>query len=94
MRKGDEQVAAHYPDHHLFLCWPTYNKPMAFRALQAYQGNRLVYIGEGSEGCTGDEAFFDLLEQEWHLVEQRRGVSWSGIRDSIMVYERGPEEER
>lgn len=57
---GVAQVAALHADRVLFLCWPPYSDPMAHDALVAYEaagGRTLVYVGEGSGGCTGDDDF-------------------------------------
>jgi hypothetical protein len=93
VREGNHLLAAQHPDRTLFLCWPPYDEEMAYHCLQAYQGQRLVYIGEGDGGCTGDDAFFALLGEAWHLVESHTPVQWSGIHDVIEVYERGHIEE-
>lgn len=92
VRKGGTEKVGEYPDRTLFLCWPPYGSDMACKALQTYQGKRLIYIGEGDGGCTADEDFFQLLESEWHLVDRHIPVQWSGIHDEIEVYERGKEE--
>lgn len=92
VRAGNHLMAAKHPDRTLLLCWPPYDNDMAFLALQAYQGKRLVYIGEGDGGCTADEQFFKLLAEQWHLVSCHTPVQWSGIHDEIEVYERGHEE--
>lgn len=93
VRSGNYLMAAEYPDRTLFLCWPPYEDDMAFQTLQAYQGQRLVYIGEPDGGCTGDDQFFKLLAETWHLVESHTPVQWWGIHDVIEVYERGHVEE-
>lgn len=89
VRSGNHLMAAQHSDRTLFLCWPPYDGDMAYLALQAYQGQRLVYIGESQGGCTGDDQFFALLDEAWHLVESHTPVQWSGIHDVIEVYERG-----
>lgn len=88
VRAGNHLMAAEHSDRTLFLCWPPYEDQMAYHTLQAYQGQRFVYIGEGEGGCTGDDAFFALLDEAWHLVESHTPVQWSGIHDVIEVYER------
>lgn len=93
VRAGNHLMAAEHPDRTLFLCWPPYEGEMANLALQAYQGSRLVYIGECEGGCTADNAFFELLSEQWHLVESHTPVQWSGIHDVIEVYERGKAEQ-
>lgn len=85
---GPEEVAK-YADHALFLCWPPYDKPLAHDALRAYQGDHLFFCGEGDGGCTGDEAFFRLLEDEWERLEFCDShVSYSGINDELTYYTR------
>lgn len=77
----------HHADRTLFLCWPPMSD-MAFQCLKHYKGDRLVYIGESSGGCTGDDAFFDVLENEWQRVDGHKPVQWDGIHDWIEVYTR------
>lgn len=76
-------------DRALFLCWPPYDKDFAYNVLKAYQGNTLIYVGEGEGGCTGDDNFFKLLEKEWEEVAYDDGfTSWSGIHDQLIIYRR------
>jgi hypothetical protein len=65
---------------------------MAYKALKAYTGNKLVYIGENGGGCTADDAFFALLEEKWEEIDEHQPVQWSGIHDWITVYERRQKE--
>ena len=48
----------------------------------------LVYIGEGSGGCTADDEFYDnfveLEDESFHIVA-RNYERWDGIRDSIYI---------
>lgn len=86
--QGDESVLLQHTDRTLFLCWPPYDSDMAMNALNSYTGKRLVYIGEGSGGCTADDAFHDRLEEDWEEVASHEPVQWDGIHDWIYVYER------
>jgi hypothetical protein len=79
-----------HPDRVLFLSWPPYSEPSAYRTLREYKGDRLIYIGEGESGCTADEDFHDLLAKEWHEIASHRPIQWWGLHDDITVYERGP----
>lgn len=72
----------------LFLCWPPYGTSMAFDALSAFKGDSLLYVGENYGGCTGDDAFFDLLSEEWVFEGSHSGVNYFGIHDSVNVYSR------
>jgi len=88
-----ECVVDDHPDRVLFLSWPPYNEPSAFRTLREFQGDRVIYIGEGVGGCTGDEDFHELLESEWHEIASHRPIQWWGLHDDITVFERGPWQE-
>lgn len=89
---GDPTTLKDHPDRTLFLCWPPYDKPMGYECLQNYPGQRIVYIGEGDGGCTGDDEFFTLLERDWHPIAEHAGIQWDGIHDTVQVYERGASE--
>jgi len=88
VREAHTSKLQEHPDRALFLCWPPYGDPMAAECLQSYQGCRLVFIGEGEGGCTGDDTFFEILRAEWHEVAEHRIVQWDAIHDYIWVYER------
>lgn len=64
VHRGDAEDAARFPERSLFMCWP-YMDDMALRALMAYRGETLIYIGEGRGGCTASDEFFDLVDEEW-----------------------------
>lgn len=68
IRVGDAEAARAHPDRTLFLCWPPMTD-MAERALRAYTGRCVAFVGEGAGGCTGSDGFFDLLDREWMSVE-------------------------
>lgn len=85
--KGNHNKTARY-DYPLFLCWPPYEDSMAAKALKAYRGKKLVYIGESEGGCTADDAFFAILSKRWELIDMHRPVQWHGIHDLIEVYVR------
>lgn len=75
-------------DHALFLCWPPHDDGMAWRALSRYRGSRVVYVGEGAGGCTGDDDFHAALDREWELTEVLEIPQWTGLHDAAHVYER------
>lgn len=92
VEKGGTEKAAEHADRTLLLVWPPYDEPMALDALTAYRdagGQRLIYVGEGCGGCTGDEAFHDALEGPgWTEVCSMAMPQWDGINDWFTVYER------
>ena len=67
---GDTDKAAAHADRTLLLVWPPYEDPMAFDAVTAYTeagGQRVIYIGEGSGGCTANDDFFTLMDKECYI---------------------------
>lgn len=77
-------------DWTLLLSWPPYDDPIGAKILTAYRGPRIVYIGEGDNGCCGDDDMWSLLRSGWHEVAEHRPVQWWGLHDWVTVYERGP----
>ena len=86
--EGDESVLSAYPQHSLLLCWPNYHSSFASDALKAFQGQTVLFIGENEGGCTGDQAFFDLLDAQFEFVESVNIPQYYGIRDGLMIFRR------
>lgn len=83
-----EAAVAEYPAKTLMLCWPPYDKPVAYQALRGFKGSRLIYIGEDEYGCTGDRQFFKLLNVGWRLINTLGIPQYEGLHDSVWLYER------
>jgi hypothetical protein len=61
---GDEAVITAYPDRTLLIVWPTRDECWAADAIELYHqigGQRVVYVGEGPGGRTGDDRFHALV---------------------------------
>lgn len=58
---GDHTAVIGHPDRALFLCWPNYDQPHAASAVELYGGDTVIYVGEGTGGCTGDGRLHRLL---------------------------------
>lgn len=86
--EAPDTVAAAGPNVTLLLSWPPYNTGDGTDAVRAYTGSRIIYIGEGEGGCTGDDALHKLLATEWTEVDHHCPVQWWGIHDMIYVYDR------
>jgi hypothetical protein len=101
--QGSERLSKQYSDRALMLCWPPYADPMATDALQVYEGNTLIYIGEDEGGCTADNEFHRLIgasywdsesdqmvkpQSEWTLAEWVNLPQWQGIHDNLYIYTR------
>jgi hypothetical protein len=87
-QEGPHAVRLAGRDRTLLLSWPPYSMPVGAELVAAYQGDRIVYIGEGPYGCCGDEDMWELLEAGWTEVASHRPVQWYGLRDWVTVYER------
>lgn len=77
-----------HPDRTLLLSWPPYSMNIGAETINAYKGNRIVYVGEGEGGCCGSPDMFDVLNEEWEEIAEYRPVQWWGLHDRITVYER------
>jgi len=88
VQDGDEKVLRNYPERSLLMCWPNYNEPFASNCLKNYKGKNVIYIGEGFDGCTGDDAFHKTLDNEWKIIDSHEIPTWDGIHDQLEVYER------
>ncbi len=84
--QGGPGMLHRHPDRTLLLCWPPPMISMAAQCLEAYQGNRFVFIGDYK--CCGNYLFFELLDEDWAVVETHRIAQWREIGDVIVVYER------
>lgn len=74
--------------HTLFLCWPPYENPMAYDAITKFEGENVIYIGEGYEGYTADEKFHDYLFDNFVQVDEVKIPQWWGIYDDMTVWQR------
>lgn len=86
MNKAMEQFGS--SNDVLMLVWPPYNDPLANNALKLFQGNSVIYIGEGGYGCTGDDNFHCSLSEEWEEVKEVDLPQWRGIHDRMFFYNR------
>lgn len=87
-RAGMRYSGAGVDERILFLCWPPYEDPMAAQCLERFHGDTLIYIGEGEGGCTADDKFHEMLDQQWELLENVAIPQWNGLHDSMHIYRR------
>lgn len=88
---GEPEILKQHGDRTLFLCWPPYESDMAYQSLMSYPGSRLIYIGEGDGGCTGDDAFHAEFYEHtgnWEQVATFALPHWDGMHDIVYVYDR------
>jgi len=85
----------------LLVSWPDLDDSFARDCLEAYRGNRFVYVGEGIGGATGDKGFFETLKKHWKLVSsmtihdgdikaftKSSDEETLSLEDSVWVYDR------
>lgn len=82
-------AAAAHPERALMLVWPSWRTDTAARALAAYQGATVAYVGEPRGGQCASDAFFDALAREWSPIATCAIPRWSRTRDALTVYRRG-----
>lgn len=93
MTNGIDYLENNFPEV-VILSWPDYDTSFASDILKVLQkGQTLIYIGEHEGGCTGDDAFFELLQQKTELNEtmtdilQKKSLCWNGVHDTWYVFE-------
>eukprot|EP00397_Hematodinium_sp_SG-2012_P047645 GEMP01054278.1.p1 GENE.GEMP01054278.1~~GEMP01054278.1.p1 ORF type:complete len:239 (+),score=57.54 GEMP01054278.1:19-735(+) len=55
-----------YPERLLLMVYPPPG-PLCSDLLAAYQGDELIYVGEGLGGVNGDDDFFCEIRQRWNI---------------------------
>ena len=104
VQKGGPEKAAEHAERALFLCWPPYNDSFARECVDAYQGDTVIFVGEGRGGCTADDDFFrtmgesswdweneetlEPLSDEWERADEINIPQWDGIHDYLTIYHR------
>lgn len=87
--RDDASAVKHHQDRALLMVWPPYGGEHARHALSVYEGDLLIYAGEGWGGCTADDGFYELLDAEWDEVSVApQHVTWWGIHCRLAAYRR------
>ena len=71
----------------LFLCWPPVSS-FFDKIIPAFKGNKIIYIGEDSGGCTATELFHKKLNKHFECVSDIQIRQWDGIHDHLTMYKR------
>lgn len=79
------EAIAKYPHRSLLTVWPDYDDPWAATALKTYSGDTVLYVGEGSGGCTGDEEFHSLLDLHFPAKTVVEIPQHYGIHDVLHI---------
>lgn len=79
---------ARYPHRTVLCSWPSLDESWLADILPRFRpGQRLLLIGEGRGGCTGNGKLFNTLDG-WIKGPTPRGAlwSWPGIHDTLQVW--------
>ena len=87
VRHGDIDTLSAHEDRALLLSWPPMDDTAA-RAVEAWRGGILVYVGESQGGCTADDAFFGRLEADFEEMECLALPQWPGLHDYVYIHHR------
>jgi len=87
VQKADLEIAKQHPDRALFLCWPPFSTDVALRALRAYEGKTVIYVGDEGHDA-GTPAFYSELAAHFSKVRVVEIPRWPGIRDRLEVWQR------
>jgi hypothetical protein len=81
-----QEVVLDYPDWTLLLVWPPRQEFVATETLGRYEGDTIIYIGEGRGGCTATDRFHEMLHEEWIRAEVVDIPTYLGLRDRLEVW--------
>jgi hypothetical protein len=67
--------------------WPPLDKCVA-GYIPTEEPDHILYVGEPRGGCTGDDSFFERLDEQYGLVAKIEIPSYAGIHDDFYHYVR------
>ena len=75
---------------YVMVSWPEYQSPLAKQILEKCLEKKLplVYIGEDWGGCTGDDSFFELVDEKCEMLKETITTNYlpfEGIHDRIWL---------
>jgi len=85
---GMEAISKYGNSGVLFISWPPYDNPLANDIVKSFKGNKIIFVGEGSGGCTGDDSFFCTIQNQWQEAGSVQIPRWTGIYDKIVLFVR------
>lgn len=82
------QAIKKYPERNLLCVWPSYQGSWSSKAVMAFKGEYLAYVGEGDGGCTGNDQMHAYLNSHYEEVSDIYIPQFYGIHDSLIIYKR------
>jgi len=77
-----------YPERNLLTVWHDYAADWTGEMLLKFQGQYIVYVGEGSGGCTGSDAMHEILDSQFDIVQELDIPQFLGLNDRLFIYKR------
>jgi len=71
----------------VLMVWPPYDEGVA-AGVARQSPNHILYVGEQRGGCTGEDEFFDIVDEQYGLVGKLDLHSYTGIHDDFFHYAR------
>jgi hypothetical protein len=78
------------PNTCLFMSWPKLDCEDVTKAVTKYRnkgGKKIIFIGEGYDGCTGCKSLWkEELDEYWKEEEYIMIPQWDGLNDYVQIY--------
>lgn len=81
-----------HPEANCFMTvWPSYDEKWTGEFVEKIIEKknpltRIIHIGEGEGGCTGDHKFHELLSEHFKLESEIWGNTWVGLHDYVQIW--------
>lgn len=86
-RAGAVDLLDEIRDNAVLMVWPPYDEGVA--ATVARQSpEHILYVGETRGGCTGEDEFFDIVDEQYGLVGKLELPSYTAVHDDFFHYAR------
>lgn len=77
-----------YPGRTLLSVWPDRGRDWPSEMLRFYQGRKVLYVGEGPGGCTGNYDFHKILHEDFVCEGVFPIPNFYGKQDMLWVWQR------
>lgn len=85
---NSELAAKKYKYDVLFICWSHFESDADKEAIENFNGDLIINVGESEGGCTGQYFFTEKFIKSFHLHKEIVIPNWYGIHDCVQVYKR------
>lgn len=71
----------------VLMVWPPFNERMSEYVAKSNPSD-ILYVGEPEGGCTGNDPFFEILDDKYALLKEIEIPSFKGVHDDFYHYGR------